>query len=97
MRSIHSSSYVDALANGETCGALGWNGDVLQARDRATEAGTGQAIKYSIPKEGTIIWFTVVAIPRDAPHPQNAHAFIDLPSAARCSGGELELRPLCEW
>ena len=77
LRMIHSSNYIDALANGEICIALGWSGDVLQARDRAAEAGLDQSIKYFVPKEGTIIWFDLLAIPRDAPHPENAHALIN--------------------
>jgi putrescine transport system substrate-binding protein len=77
IRMIHSSQYIDALANGEICLALGWSGDVLQARDRAKEAGQGNVIKYYVPKEGTIIWFDMYAIPADAPHPDNAHAFIN--------------------
>jgi putrescine transport system substrate-binding protein len=77
IRMIHSSQYIDALANGEICIAVGWSGDMLQARDRAAEAGQGNVIKYTIPKEGTIIWFDVYAIPKDAPHPDNAHAFIN--------------------
>jgi putrescine transport system substrate-binding protein len=77
IRMIHSSNYIDALANGEICVAVGWSGDILQARDRAAEAGQGNVIKYSVPKEGTIIWFDMFAIPADAPHPDNAHAFID--------------------
>jgi putrescine transport system substrate-binding protein len=77
IRMIHSSQYIDALANGEICIAVGWSGDMLQARDRAKEANQGNVIKYSIPKEGTIIWFDVYAIPKDAPHPNNAHAFIN--------------------
>ncbi len=77
IRMIHSSNYIDALANGEICIAVGWSGDVLQARDRAAEAGQSNVIKYSVPKEGTIIWFDMFAIPADAPHPDNAHLFID--------------------
>jgi putrescine transport system substrate-binding protein len=77
IRMIHSSQYIDALANGEICLSLGWSGDVLQARDRAEEAGQGNVIKYSVPKEGTIIWFDMYAVPADAPHPDNAHAFIN--------------------
>ena len=77
IRMIHSSNYIDALANGEICIAIGWSGDVLQARDRAAEAGPDNVIKYNVPKEGTIIWFDMFAIPADAPHPDNAHAFID--------------------
>jgi putrescine transport system substrate-binding protein len=77
VRMIHSSSYIDALANGDICVALGWSGDVLQAKARAEEAGQGVKIAYSVPKEGTIIWFDSYAIPADAPHPDNAHAFIN--------------------
>ncbi len=59
------------------CIAVGWSGDILQARDRADEAGQGVKIKYAIPKEGTIVWFDMLAIPADAKHPKNAHAFIN--------------------
>ena len=55
----------------------GYSGDIFQARDRAAEAGQGVEIAYSIPKEGARMWFDQLAIPADAPHPDNAHAFID--------------------
>jgi putrescine transport system substrate-binding protein len=77
VRKIHSSQYIDDLANGDLCIAVGWSGDILQARDRADEAGQGVKIKYAIPKEGTIVWFDMLAIPADAKHPKNAHAFIN--------------------
>jgi putrescine transport system substrate-binding protein len=77
IRKIHSSQYIDDLANGDLCIAIGWSGDILQARDRAAEAGQGVKIAYSIPKEGTIVWFDMLAIPADAKHPKNAHAFIN--------------------
>jgi len=77
VRKIHSSQYIDDLANGELCIAVGWSGDILQARDRAEEAGQGVKINYAIPKEGTIVWFDMLAIPADAKHPKNAHAFIN--------------------
>ena len=77
IRKIHSSQYIEDLANGDICLAVGWSGDILQARDRAEEAGQDIVIKYAIPKEGTIVWFDMLAIPADAKHPQNAHAFIN--------------------
>jgi len=77
LRYVHSSRYIDDLANGETCLALGWSGDVKQARDRAKDAGKGTEIKYSIPREGTVMNFDMLAIPADAPHPHNAHLFIN--------------------
>ncbi len=76
-RKINSSQYIEDLANGDICIAVGYSGDVLQARDRAVEAGQGTVIKYSIPKEGTVIWFDMLTIPSDAKHVGNAHLFID--------------------
>jgi len=77
VRYVNSSKYIEDLANGEICLALGWVGDVLQARDRADEAGKGLTIRYNIPKEGAIMFFDMLAIPKDARHPMNAHLFID--------------------
>jgi putrescine transport system substrate-binding protein len=67
IRNINSSEYIEALANGDICLAVGYNGDVLQARDRAREAGKGIEVKYAVPKEGSILWFDMLAIPKDAP------------------------------
>jgi putrescine transport system substrate-binding protein len=77
IRSIHSSQYIEDLANGEICIAVGYSGDVLQARDRAAEAGKAIDIRYVIPREGALMWFDTLAIPADAAHPNNAHAFIN--------------------
>ena len=77
IRTIHSSQYIEDLANGEVCIAVGYSGDVLQARDRAAEAGKAIDIRYVIPREGALMWFDTLAIPADAGHPGNAHAFIN--------------------
>jgi putrescine transport system substrate-binding protein len=77
IRYVHSSKYIEDLANGETCLALGWVGDVFQARDRAEEAGKGLNIGYRVPREGAIMFFDMLAVPKDASHPLNAHLFID--------------------
>ena len=77
IRYFDTQRMISDLANGEICLAVGYNGDILQARDRAEENKTGQQIAYSIPKEGTIIWFDSYLVPKDAPHPKNAHLFIN--------------------
>jgi putrescine transport system substrate-binding protein len=77
IRYVHSSRYIDDLANGEICLAMGWSGDVKQAHDRALEAGRGIELAYHIPKEGAMRNFDMVAIPADAPHLRNAHLFIN--------------------
>jgi putrescine transport system substrate-binding protein len=77
IRMITSAQYIDALANGEICIAVGYSGDILQARDRSAEAGKPVDVRFSIPKEGALMWFDTLAIPADAKHPGNAHLFID--------------------
>jgi putrescine transport system substrate-binding protein len=77
IRYFNSSRYIDDLANGDLCLAVGYSGDVFQAAGRAEEAGNGVELSYVIPKEGALRWFDTIAIPKDAPHPGNAHAFID--------------------
>ncbi|MGQ0656573.1 MAG: polyamine ABC transporter substrate-binding protein [Chromatiales bacterium] len=74
---FHSSQYINDLANGEVCLVVGWSGDVFIARDRAEEAGQGIELAYFIPKEGAEVWFDLLAITVDAPHPKNAHLFLD--------------------
>ncbi len=74
---FHSSQYINDLANGDICIAVGWSGDVIIAADRAAEADNGVEIGYSIPREGTIIWFDLFAIPSDAPNVAEAHLFLD--------------------
>ena len=77
VQNFHSSQYVGSLANGSTCLVVGWSGDIIQARDRAEEAENGVEVAYSIPKEGAPQWFDMLAIPKDAKHPENAYAFIN--------------------
>jgi putrescine transport system substrate-binding protein len=77
IRNINSSEYIEALANGDLCVAVGYNGDVLQARDRAREANKGIEVKYMVPKEGSILWFDMLAIPKDAPDVQSAYAYLN--------------------
>jgi putrescine transport system substrate-binding protein len=74
---FHSSDYIDALANGDICLAVGYSGDVLQAKNRAEEANAGVHVNYVIPKEGAAMWFDSFIIPKDAPHPDAAYTFIN--------------------
>ncbi len=74
---FHSSQYINDLANGDICVAIGWSGDVMQAKARATEAKNGVEVDYVIPKEGALIFYDMLAVPRDAKHPENAMAFIN--------------------
>ncbi len=77
VRKFHSSEYINALAGGDICMALGFSGDILQARKRAKEAGNGVEIDYIIPREGAQMWFDSMVIPKDAPNAANALMFIN--------------------
>ena len=77
IRYFHSSQYINDLANGDLCVAHGYSGDILQARDRAVEANNGVEVVLTIPHEGAVAFVDVMAIPADAPHPENAHRLID--------------------
>jgi putrescine transport system substrate-binding protein len=77
IRKFHSSEYINALANGDICLAFGYSGDLLQARSRAAEAKAGVEVNYAIPSQGAQMWFDMMAIPADAPHVEEAHAFIN--------------------
>nr|WP_275424694.1 polyamine ABC transporter substrate-binding protein [Marinobacterium sediminicola] len=77
IRYFHSSQYINDLANGDLCVAHGYSGDVLQARDRAAEAGNGVEVAYAVPSEGAVVWTDVMVVPADAPNPAAAHQFID--------------------
>ena len=77
VRYVDSSRYIDMLANGDICLTMGWSGDVKQAHDRAVEAGRGVDVAYTIPREGAIANYDVMAIPADAPHVRNALLFIN--------------------
>ena len=72
-----SSGYINDMAGGSVCLALGWSGDINIARRRAIEGKTGQDIVALVPKNGGILFFDMMAIPADAPHAKNAHAFIN--------------------
>jgi putrescine transport system substrate-binding protein len=77
IRKISSGSLVDDIATGELCVIIASNGDAMQAQERVRTAGNGKDIRFSIPKEGAVMWFDVTAIPTDAPHAGNAHLFIN--------------------
>jgi putrescine transport system substrate-binding protein len=77
VRKFHSSEYINALASGEICFAVGFSGDIKQSQKRAAEAKNGVEVAYAIPREGAQLWFDNLAIPRDARNVAQAHAFIN--------------------
>lgn len=71
-----SSGYINEMASGSICVALGWNGDIGIAAARAREAKNGQNIQILLPKSGAVLFFDTMAIPVDAPHAENAYKWM---------------------
>jgi putrescine transport system substrate-binding protein len=74
---FHNSQYLNDIANGSICFAVGWSGDLTMARKRARESKNGVDVHYFTPKEGSIFSFDVMTIPKDAKHPDLAYAIMD--------------------
>ena len=72
-----SSGYIDELASGALCAVMGYSGDINIARARAIKAKNGVDVEALVPPSGATLFFDSMAIPVDAPHPKNAHLFID--------------------
>ena len=71
-----NTNYINALPNGELCAVASWSGDYATAAARAEEAGVEIDLEYFVPATGAPAWADCMAIPADAPHPENAHAFL---------------------
>ena len=77
IRNFSTGGAIEAMASGQSCLAFGYSGDMIQAGLRADEARQGVTVHYVAPREGAQLWFDLLAIPADAPHPAEAHAFIN--------------------
>jgi putrescine transport system substrate-binding protein len=77
IRYFSSTKMLVDLPNEEVCVAMSWSGDYAQAMLRGREAGRTVPLAYTAPKEGTVAWFDLWFIPADAPHPGNAHLFLN--------------------
>ncbi|MGO9990953.1 MAG: polyamine ABC transporter substrate-binding protein [Steroidobacteraceae bacterium] len=77
VRYIDPAQYISDMANKSICLALGWSGDVEQARSRANDARTGANLAYFVPREGAVMTVDMMAIPADAPHPRNAEIWMN--------------------
>jgi putrescine transport system substrate-binding protein len=71
LKGFTTDTYIDELAASETWLAQGWSGDVFQAQDQ------NESVSYVIPKEGSLRFVDVMAVPKGAPHPGNAARFMN--------------------
>jgi putrescine transport system substrate-binding protein len=77
LRLFDAQQYLNSLPNSDICLAMTWSGDYAVAAARAEEAGIKINLSYTVPKEGSNIWFDAMLIPKDAPNPDNAHLFLN--------------------
>ena len=74
---LFSSTMIDDIAGGKACAVVGWAGDINIAANRAKDNGSKDVIEALLPSTGALIFIDSIAMPKDAKHPNNAHAFID--------------------
>lgn len=72
-----SSGYINDLAGGSVCAALGWSSDMNIARQRAIDAKNGNKVEVLVPKKGGVLFYDTMAIPADAANVENAYKFIN--------------------
>jgi putrescine transport system substrate-binding protein len=77
IKAFDSSEYMNGLANGEFCISMSWSGDYSTSQARAKAAGLDVRLAFTVPKEGANASFDALLIPKDAPHPQAAHRFLE--------------------
>jgi putrescine transport system substrate-binding protein len=77
VRVFDSNDYINQLASGELCVAMAWSSDYSTAVLRARRAGIDLHLAFTLPREGSNITYNAFLIPRGAPHPRAAHAFIN--------------------
>ena len=77
VRSFDSTEFMNGLANKEVCIAMSWSSDYAYSRARAKAAGVDVPLAFTVPKEGANQTFSSLLIPKQAPHPQAAYAFIN--------------------
>ena len=59
------------MASGDVDIAQEWNGDILQVMEEDDD------ITLNVPREGGLLWEDCLCIAKGAPHPENAHAFVN--------------------
>lgn len=74
---FHTSRYIADLGSGKICIAVGFSGDILQAQRIAGEGHNAVVIDYVVPREGSPLWFDMVAMPIDAPDEKAGYAFMN--------------------
>lgn len=71
---LHAARYIDDIAAGTICLAIGYSGDIIFASYETEEEGT---VTYHIPSQGTSVWFDVFAIPANSKNKTRALDFIN--------------------
>jgi putrescine transport system substrate-binding protein len=77
VRTFDNSNYLNALPDKSICIAMTWSGDYATALSNAASAGIKINLAYTVPKEGSGLWFDSWFIPSDAPDPADALKFLN--------------------
>ena len=77
IRTFDNTNYLNAIPNKELCLIGSWSGDYSTAKTRAAEAGVEINLEYHVPETGAPAWVDCLCVPADAPHKEEAYAFLE--------------------
>lgn len=77
IRHFKTEALAQEMSSGDLCLVVTWTGTAVIAQNTAKQNKTGVELEFNIPKEGSNIFFDVMTIPADAPHPENANTLIN--------------------
>jgi spermidine/putrescine-binding protein len=81
VRAYDSANFEDSLLAGDVWLAQGWSGEFARVMELDPD------LAYVVPKEGATSFIDSLAIPKDAPHPELAHTFLDFAMEAKTAAG----------
>jgi len=69
---IPTDQFIESLASGKICVAIGFSGDAVQAQSKARGS-----VEYRVPTEGGLLAIDAMAVPANAKNKRDAHLLID--------------------
>jgi len=85
VKMYNASNFDEILLSGDVWLAQSWSGQIAKAIKQNPN------LSFRIPKEGSAVWTDCLAIPKSAPHLQEAHAFLNFLMDAKIAAQITEL------
>lgn len=85
VRHFNTDAIQQEMISGDVCLAVTWTGTAVYVQDALKASKTDRTLDFTIPKEGSDIFFDVMTVPVDAPHPEYAFELINFLISAKAA------------